>query len=617
MTKRIAPGRTGTTTMNTQSLSTTFRAAHDAMRNADGVQPHEAFDELLKYVFVRQHALGVTGVGLFASSDTPDIRQLFSDSLTSQSSIEAKTWGRDGVRLSDRALAAVHGQLAGVDFSSLGMDVHAAALRDFLGPEVRRGLGIYLTPDEVVRVAVEVLNPPRGSVVYDPCCGSGTFLSAVLAHWGGPYGTLVGSDVSERMAFLTELSFGRQAHALRVNVQDSMTVTSPPAGLPPEGADFILTNPPFGVQVDRVTANKLGLQVVDGQAGNTPAEVILLERCIRWLRPGGRAAIVIPRSVITNVRLNGARKAIDGMATLLGVVNLPPETFAMTGTQTNTAILIFEKAAEAGREGVMVNVPVLDVRNVGFDNTGRSRAGSELPAVSATLRAALTSPALPAAATFRRLPAGARLAGLGITQPAEVNEGRRPLAEFIELADTGKTPGRADYVSDGAFIVKVGNLTGRGIDWCPRDRNFVPTGTVKDKRCLLLGDVVLTSSAHHPRYIAEKVDVVGEPPPFVSQPVTFVGEVMRLRPKKGVDPFWLLGLIRHPLVKAEMRQLIRGQTAHLNPKMVLALSVPEAAFPDERLIAVLREEAKLTERLNLVAKAQREIYGAPPDDEND
>ena len=184
------------------------------------------------------------------------------------------------------------------------------------------------------------------------------------------------------------------------------------------------------------------------------------------------------------------------------------------------------------------------------------------------------------------------------------------MSDYVEFADCGKTPARADYSAEGAFILKVGNLTGQGVDWSPRDRNFVSAGSVKDKRRLRPGDVVLTSSAHHPRYIAEKVDVIEALPPFVSPAVTFVGEVMRLRPKAGVDSFWLLALLRHPLVKKEMRALIRGQTAHLNPREVMGVMFPAAAVPGERLVAALREEATLAARLNLLAQEQRDAYGA-------
>src|SRR5690606_33018820 len=51
-----------------------------------------------------------------------------------------------------------------------------------------------------------------------------------------------------------------------------------------------------------------------------------------------------------------------------------------------------------------------------------------------------------------------------------------PLGDLVSEIRTGRTPPRSAY-SDGPglFLIKVGNLTGAGINWVPRDRNFIDT----------------------------------------------------------------------------------------------------------------------------------------------
>jgi type I restriction enzyme M protein len=172
------------------------------------------------------------------------------------------------------------------------------------------------------------------------------------------------------------------------------------------------------------------------------------------------------------------------------------------------------------------------------------------------------------------------------------------LGDLIGLAGTGRTPARAAYTPAGLFTVKVGNLTGQGIDWAPRERNFIAPGKTSEKYLLKAGDILLTSSAHNPKYIAQKVDIVGEIPQFAGSNATFVGEVMRLRPADGVDPYVLLAILRHPRVRSQLQEIVTGQTGHLRPGDIMDVLVP-AASPPVRLIEALKEETRLAEKRNL------------------
>jgi type I restriction enzyme M protein len=155
------------------------------------------------------------------------------------------------------------------------------------------------------------------------------------------------------------------------------------------------------------------------------------------------------------------------------------------------------------------------------------------------------------------------------------------------------------------FIVKVGNHTGHGIDWKPRERNFISLAEAERRRhgknqlTLRRGDIVLTSSAHSPRYIAKKVDIVAEIPSFVNGDASFVGEVMRLRVQEGAaDPYLLLAFLRAPKTTERLQRMIRGQTAHLMPDDVLDLEVPESVVRGSPKLRALR---KLLEREAVLA----------------
>lgn len=127
------------------------------------------------------------------------------------------------------------------------------------------------------------------------------------------------------------------------------------------------------------------------------------------------------------------------------------------------------------------------------------------------------------------------------------------------------------------------------------------------------GDIVLTSSAHSPVYIAKKVDIITDVPEWVGGKASFVGEVMLVRAKQDrVSPMLLLAYLRQPAVAAQIQEMVRGQTAHLHPEDLASLPIPESVLDAsedwQRVEALLREEASLNDRLNELARQQQTIF---------
>lgn len=621
--------------LSVQALSTRYARAHDLMRNLDGLQPQEAFEELLKYLFVVQNAQ--LGEPQPLGKPKPPVPSLFTPEKFSEKSIRASfpallastddwhttLWPERKIRLSASALTAIHGLFEDVDFNQVPFDIRAAALRTFLTPDIRRGLGIYLTPDDVARMMVDVLKPAPGLRVYDPACGSATFLIEVLAAWSQKSGKqkmleVWGSDVNPRMLFLAELNLGHQnGVTFHRQILDALAPPSPrrSRGWPEHATfDLVITNPPFGVTLeggytplhDFTTCRRKDGQTVRKQA----SEVVFIEQCLRLLKPNGTLAIVLPRSVLSNSGLADARAAIDKMAVLERIIMLPPETFAAAGTQTTTAVLFMRRLGERRPSKKVVSVDVVNVTNVGHDSTGRARVGNQLRLVSDALDKQKNAGLDIEVRRVADVPITATLSQIGrlITGSQPESQGSTPLHELVDVIGTGRTPARSAYAESGVFVVKVGNLSGRGIDWTPRDRNFITDleGSKRLKNPALIlrpGDILLTSSAHTPRYIAKKVDIVGDLPDFVGPTVSFVGEVMLIRcGGKGLDPYVLLAFLRLPSTMEALQRLVRGQTAHLMPADVRSLLVPKSVIePSQsmrRIADMLREETRIARALS-------------------
>ena len=334
------------------------------------------------------------------------------------------------------------------------IDTRSAALNQLITSDLRKGLGIFPTPDAVVRMMTEVASPPSGSRVFDPACGTGTFLIETIRQWCATDDvsdshSVWGVDKSPRMLLLSELNLGHNSGTIFYRALADSLHQSPSTLFEDleEGFDYIFTNPPFGVVIDRDKHDMTPFQTCRGNSGSIikrqQSEVIFVEQCLKNLKPGGLLAIVLPRSVVTNASLATARRALNNLGYLESIVNLPPETFAMSGTQTNTVALFLRRYESSAQHQESIEIACGDVDNVGFDSTGRPREGSQLEAIPAALKAALNEGTT--TDNVRLLPKVSK--GLSITNLPSLLSGRLsassrrdvlPLADLVDVAVNGR-----------------------------------------------------------------------------------------------------------------------------------------------------------------------------------
>ncbi len=190
-------------------------------------------------------------------------------------------------------------------------------------------LGQFRTPRHVIRAMVEMVNPLIGETVYDPAAGTAGFLVAAYNHIrlvnsspaatieveldGKPqrrgYGdrlsqahsaklqnqTFYGNDVDPKMVRLASMNLTLRGlpnvRILKRNVLTStLDVTARHAlGLPDEGYDVVLANPPFSGRIDKDRI------VEDVKVGSSSAtELLFLKYMLGSLKPGGRCGVVVP-----------------------------------------------------------------------------------------------------------------------------------------------------------------------------------------------------------------------------------------------------------------------------------------------------------------------------------
>ncbi|MEI9909975.1 MAG: N-6 DNA methylase [Bacteroidota bacterium] len=127
--------------------------------------------------------------------------------------------------------------------------------------------------------------------------------------------------------------------------------------------DYVLTNPPFGSTIklteqaylkyfnlgvkevnwiDRKQKNKFDLGARDSQS----TEVLFIEQCYRFLKPGGMLAIVVPDGILTNSSGQYVRDWIDEHYRIISVVSLPQDAFKANDAGVKSSVIFLQKLTE-------------------------------------------------------------------------------------------------------------------------------------------------------------------------------------------------------------------------------------------------------------------------------
>ena len=297
-------------------------------------------------------------------------QQLLDDAIASHPGIfpQGTKWG-----LSPEAMVVVASVLEQIRLSDTDMELMDHAFEYLLAPESKGDKGQYFTPRQVVRMAVKMLNPRHNERVLDPACGPCGFLIHTLLHlrdnhfrvefprnWDVQlqnYGKVHLYSVDfdprvERVArFMMWVAGDGSANVFRMNSLDEREWKRDQRFLQEVadgGFDVIMTNPPFAgtirhpeilTRYDLAYKERLIRRPTketvkvyrDRKRQNTMTrDVLFLERCLKWLKPGGRMAIVLPQGNFNNVGAEYIRREIMRRARILAVVGLHVNTSSPT-----------------------------------------------------------------------------------------------------------------------------------------------------------------------------------------------------------------------------------------------------------------------------------------------
>jgi type I restriction enzyme M protein len=215
--------------------------------------------------------------------------------------------------------------------------------------EKKSGAGQYFTPRPLIDCMVRLMQPQPSEIVQDPAAGTGGFLIAADRYIKQRTDDLF--ELPEAQAYFQRhhafqgMELVQDAHRLCLmnlmlhGIEGEVVLgdTLSPEGqrLPP--ADLILTNPPFGSKKGGGTPTR-----DDFTYETSNKQLAFLQHIYRGLKPGGRAAVVLPDNVLFEGNTGQSiRTDLLDKCDLHTILRLPTGIFYSQGVKTN--VLFFTR----------------------------------------------------------------------------------------------------------------------------------------------------------------------------------------------------------------------------------------------------------------------------------
>lgn len=263
------------------------------------------------------------------------------------------------------SLRSLFGVIDQVDWFSLDEDgigdLYEGLLEKTVG-ERKSKAGQYFTPRALIETIVRIVDPQPGEVIQDPAAGTGGFLIVVHSHIRDRTDDLF--KLTSEQAFFQRYNAYRgleligstrrlgimnmMLHGIEAVLDDGDTLG--PAGEALGQSDVILTNPPFNKFPERVARSDFVIT-----AGSAKGPLPFLEHIVRGLKPGGRAAVVMPDNVLFEDNAGKRlRHWVMELCDLHTILRLPTGIFYAQGVKTNVLFLRRGETDRGNTKGVWV-----------------------------------------------------------------------------------------------------------------------------------------------------------------------------------------------------------------------------------------------------------------------
>jgi len=241
------------------------------------------------------------------------------------------------------------------EWTGLNVDVKAQAFEGLLekaASEGKKGAGQYFTPRVLIQSIVRCMKPDlrahKDFTIGDPACGTGGFLVCAY-EWlidqtkGGAIdrdlakrlkrSTYFGQDLVERPRRLALMNL--YLHGLEPEIALGDAIYEVPGS---RRFDVVLTNPPFGTRGANQAPDR-----EDFTIETSNKQLNFLQHVLTILKPGGRAAIVLPDNCLFEGKAGEVFEIIMQDCNVHTVLRLPRGTFSPYSQGVKANVVFFQK----------------------------------------------------------------------------------------------------------------------------------------------------------------------------------------------------------------------------------------------------------------------------------
>lgn len=404
-------------------LTSIFRRCHNYIHVNGGQQKAEAFHEMLKLIFCKMYDEEESSIDLDFAIDPREQRSASGQRRLLEERIEPLfenvkerfpyIFEKDEhVKLEPPVLAYIVAEMQYISLLDTETDVKGAAYEELVGQNLRGDRGEYFTPRNVCDMTVKMIQSMfteeqlTNLKVLDCCCGTGGFIVSWidnLRHIIRAQEMARGSkDVPNKVRNRIRTACARNLFGLDINpflvrtAQMNLVMhgdgstnvfrvdsTHSPGEwsedarkkVPFGKLDIVLTNPPFGSEVvidDSHVLDRYELPKWESRNSRAamPAEQLFIETAMTFLKEGGLLGIVLPDGILNNPSLQFLRSWILKRGRLIASIDLPKETFAVSGGVNNPSVLLVQKFTQEQRKNA--DAGIIDKNHMVFMSSPRT-----------------------------------------------------------------------------------------------------------------------------------------------------------------------------------------------------------------------------------------------------
>lgn len=333
----------------------------------------------------------------------------------------------DNITLDEKSLTYIVGELQAYSLMTAKRDVIGDAFEVFIHRALKGGQGQYFTPKNIVRAAIEILDPGCEDKIIDPACGSGGFLIEGLKYlhkkvekmgeeMNWPEDMIKEEKISkaninfcgiEKDTFLSKVV---KAYMILMGDGKSGIFCEDSLNEPKDwgaktrtriqlgGFDILLANPPFGAKIPVKGEKKLSqfplghkwkfdkkenIWVKSNKIKDSEApQILFLDRCLDLVREGGKLAIVVPDGVLCNPTDGYIVQEMLSKSELIGLIDLPMSSF-LPYTPTKTHIIFLKKTSTPRKDYKFF---MSYAKTCGHDKRGREAISDEIAQIPSYLK---------------------------------------------------------------------------------------------------------------------------------------------------------------------------------------------------------------------------------------